>query len=439
MKIERLTTLALGSILMIGCTSNGEADPADDPEVEEETIGEADPDGQTIRVAWWGNQERHDMTLEAIELFVEETGIQVQTEYTGWDGYWERLNTQAAGSNLPDIIQMDNSYLNEYDSNGLLIDLASYVNEGTIDLSNVDDVYQEINEVDDRILAISAGANALGLVYNVEMLEEFGYDLEPGFTYDDLYEMNLSIKETMEADGQEFFGYDFANAEYELLNNWVRQHDQTFYNEAGDGLGFSEEVLVDYFDWVQTMVVDDAAPSHDIMMSYIEGGNSMVQEGTSAVQTAASNQLIGIQQGTDFELDVAILPSLDGVHANYIRPSMSWSITEHANESDAAAQFIDFMTNNLEANEVLQAERGVPISSSVRDHLSEDLSDATRKTFDYLELVSEYTTDADPIAPPGETEVRGAFSRIIESLKYEQVTPEEAAEQFMNEAENILN
>lgn len=439
MKIKRLTTLALGSILMIGCTSNGEADPADDPEVEEETIGEADPDGQTIRVAWWGNQERHDMTLEAIELFVEETGIQVQTEYTGWDGYWERLNTQAAGSNLPDIIQMDNSYLNEYDSNGLLIDLASYVNEGTIDLSDVDDVYQEINEVDDRILAISAGANALGLVYNAEMLEEFGYDLEPGFTYDDLYEMNLSIKETMEADGQEYFGYDFANAEYELLNNWVRQHDQPFYNEAGDGLGFNEEVLVDYFDWVQTMVVDDAAPSHDIMMSYIEGGNSMVQEGTSAVQTAASNQLIGIQQGTDFELDVAILPSLDGVHANYIRPSMSWSITEHANESDAAAQFIDFMTNNLEANEVLQAERGVPISSSVRDHLSEDLSDATRKTFDYLELVSEYTTDADPIAPPGETEVRGAFSRVIESLKYEQVTPEEAAEQFMNEAENILN
>lgn len=439
MKIKRLTTLALGSFLMIGCTSNGDADPVDDPEVEEETIGEADPDGQTIRVAWWGNQERHDMTLEAIELFVEETGIQVQTEYTGWDGYWERLNTQAAGSNLPDIIQMDNSYLNEYDSNGLLIDLASYVNEGTIDLSNVDDVYQEINEVDDRILAISAGANALGLVYNVEMLEEFGYDLEPGFTYDDLYEMNLSIKETMEADGQEFFGYDFANAEYELLNNWVRQHDQTFYNEAGDGLGFSEEVLVDYFDWVQTMVVDDAAPSHDIMMSYIEGGNSMVQEGTSAVQTAASNQLIGIQQGTDFELDVAILPSLDGVHANYIRPSMSWSITEHANESDAAAHFIDFMTNNLEANEVLQAERGVPISSSVRDHLSEDLSDATRKTFDYLELVSEYTTDADPIAPPGETEVRGAFSRVIESLKYEQVTPEEAVEQFMNEAENILN
>lgn len=439
MKIKRLTTLALGSILMIGCTSNGEADPADDPEVEEETIGEADPDGQTIRVAWWGNQERHDMTLEAIELFVEETGIQVQTEYTGWDGYWERLNTQAAGSNLPDIIQMDNSYLNEYDSNGLLIDLASYVNEGTIDLSDVDDVYQEINEVDDRILAISAGANALGLVYNAEMLEEFGYDLEPGFTYDDLYEMNLSIKETMEADGQEYFGYDFANAEYELLNNWVRQHDQTFYNEAGDGLGFNEEVLVDYFDWVQTMVVDYAAPSHDIMMSYIEGGNSMVQEGTSAVQTAASNQLIGIQQGTDFELDVAILPSLDGVHANYIRPSMSWSITEHANESDAAAQFIDFMTNNLEANEVLQAERGVPISSSVRDHLSEDLSDATRKTFDYLELVSEYTTDADPIAPPGETEVRGAFSRVIESLKYEQVAPEEAAEQFMNEAENILN
>src|SRR5690625_2032825 len=52
----------------------------------------------TIRVAWWGDQERHDMTLEVIELFEElNPGIKVQPEYTGWDGYWERLNTQAAG------------------------------------------------------------------------------------------------------------------------------------------------------------------------------------------------------------------------------------------------------------------------------------------------------------------------------------------------------
>ena len=62
-----------------------------------------------------------------------------------------------------------------------------------------------------------------------------------------------------------------------------------------------------------------------------------------------------------------------------------------------------------------------------------------KKTFDYLDLVAEYSKPADPLSPPGETEVRGVFLRVVESLKYGQVTPEEAAEQFVQEANSILN
>ncbi|MCZ0704520.1 multiple sugar transport system substrate-binding protein [Natronobacillus azotifigens] len=434
-------------LLVTACGGNDQDERTDandnqDQSSENESNENDSEDGDqvSIRVAWWGNQERHDMTLEAIMLFEElHPNILVQPEYTGWDGYWERLNTQAAGRNLPDVIAMDNSYLNEYNSNDLLVDLAPLIADGTINLDDVEDVYQEINHDGDRVLAVASGANALALVYNAELLDEYGYDLEPGFTYEDLYELNLDIKNQMEANGEEYFGYDFANAEYELFFNYVRQHDMSFYNEDGSSLGFEEHVLVDYFDWVVRMVESGAAPSHDLMMSYIEGGNSMVQEGTSAMQTAASNQIIGIAQGTDFELDLTVLPVLDGTHANYIRPSMSFSVTQHSEQQEAAAKFIDFITNNLEANEILQAERGVPISSAVRDHLSDKVSETVEKTFDYLEVVAQYTKEADPLSPPGETEVRGAFGRTIEVLKYGRISPEEAASDFMQQAENILN
>lgn len=446
MKKGLLFLLTVLMFFIVACGGNGEAEPTDvdgDQGQSEGTSSDdesSDDEQVSIRVAWWGNQERHDMTLEAIELFEElNPDIEIQPEYTGWDGYWERLNTQAAGRNLPDVIAMDNSYLNEYNSNDLLVDLAPLIADGVINLDDVDDVYQENNHDGDRVLAVASGANALALVYNAELLEEYGYDLEPGYTYEDLYEMNLDIKNQMEANGEEYLGYDFANAEYELFFNYARQNDMSFYTEDGTGLGFEEDVLADYFDWVVRMVEDGAAPSHDIMMSYIEGGNSMVQEGTSAMQTAASNQIIGIAQGTEFELDLAILPALDGTHANYIRPSMSFSITQHSEQEEAAAKFIDFITNNLEANEILQAERGVPISSAVRDHLSDKVSETVEKTFDYLEVVAQYTKEADPLSPPGETEVRGIFSRTIEALKYGQLSPEEAASDFVQQAENILN
>lgn len=445
MKKLLYSLLATTSILLVACGNGANTDDSSNSDTgskgttEQVTDKNETGDGQVIRVAWWGGQTRHDLTLEAIELFTEETGIKVEAEYTGWDGYWEKLSTQAAGGNLPDVIQMDNAYLNEYDSNSLLVDLTPYTDDGTIDMTNIDDLYQEVLVSDGRVLGVSGGANALGIVYNAEYAEKYDAHLEPGYTYDDIYDLNMKLKEAVEADGGLFHGYDFSNAEYELFVNYARQNGQTLYSEAGDSVGFDTKHLTDYFTWVQKMVEDGAAPTHDIMLSYTSGGDSMVGEGTAYMRTAASNQLLSDQSSSEFDLDVTILPSLDGTHANYIRPSMSWSITEHAQENDAAAMFIDFMTNNLAANEILKGERGVPISSVVREHLADIVEETTKKTFDYLDLVAEYSKPADPLSPPGETEVRGVFLRVVESLKYGQVTPEEAAEQFVQEANSILN
>lgn len=402
------------------------------------TVAAEGKEGQVIRVAWWGSQERHDMTLEAIQLFTKETGIKVETEYTVWDGYWGRLNTQAAGSNLPDVIQMDNSYLSEFDSNSLLVDLNPFIQAGMIDLSDVDDIYQETLIIGDRTLGISAGANALGVIYNVDLAQEYNVNLEAGYSYEDLYTINIELAEMIRAEGFNYWGYDFANSEYELFNNFVRQHNESIYNDFGDGVGFNTQTLIDYFTWLHKMVADGAAPSHDMMLTYHVGAESMIQDGTSLMRTAASNQLIADQQGTDYELALTVLPSLDGIHANYIRPAMSWSISSNAKNTEAAAQFINFMTNNLAANEILQAERGVPISSVVREQLSEQVDDATLKTFSFLDELSDYTKPAEPISPPGETEVRASFLRIVEFLKNGQLTPEAAANQFVNEANSIL-
>ncbi|GAE30871.1 ABC transporter substrate-binding protein [Alkalihalobacillus hemicellulosilyticus] len=448
MKMSKFLLLMILAMLLVvvGCSSDTGGDDASDGGAEEAPADDGDEsaanDGEqgdvTIRVAWWGGQERHDMTLEAIDLFEEEyPHISVEPEYTGWDGYWERLNTQAAGSNLPDVINMDNSQLNEYISRDLLVDLAPFIADGTINLDDVDDVYQEINHDGDRVLAVSLGANALATIYNRDMFEEHGITLEPGYTYEEMVDAMLEI--AANADG-DFYGFDLANAEFEMFFTYARQHGQSVFNEEGTGLGFEEEVLVDFFTLIQDMVNEGAAPSHDITMDYIDGGNAMLADNSAAMQMAASNQIIGVSQTTDADLGLTILPSLEGgQHGNWIRPSMSFSISSHSQEQEAAALFIDFFTNSLEANEILQADRGVPISSAVRDHLAPMVEGPVQETFEFLELVADYTSPADPLSPPGETEVRGSFLRVVETLKYDRITPEEAAVQFMQEAENVLN
>lgn len=420
--------------------TNEEVNDVDNTDNENDGNNNAagDEEEVTIRVAWWGGQERHDMTIEAIELFeAEYPHINVEPEYTSWDGYWERLSTQAAGSNLPDVINMDNSRLMEYSSRELLVDLQPLIDNGHINMDDVEDVYQDINVAEDgTVMAISLGANALGIIENRDVLAEHGIELEPGYTYDDMMD---AMHEIQESTDEEFFGFDFANAEFEMFFVFARQHGQSVFNAEGDGLGFEEDVLVDFFQMVQTMVNEDVAAPHDVMMDYIDGGDSMIGEGTAGMGMTASNQIIGGQQSTDMELGLNIMPAIEGGQdGNWIRPSMSFSISSHSEQQEAGAQFIDFFTNSLEVNEILQADRGVPVSSVVRDHLSEMVDGATAETFAYLELVEDYTSPADPLSPPGEAEVRGSFQRVVEVLKYDQATPEEATQQFIQEAEAVL-
>ena len=77
---------------------------------------------------------------------------------------------------------------------------------------------------------------------------------------------------------------------------------------------------------------------------------------------------------------------------------MFFSITSQAKEPDAAAMFIDFFTNDVAANEILFAERGVPVSSEIRDALKPELGKAQLEMFEFLDRV---VADSSPIRPPG--------------------------------------
>jgi multiple sugar transport system substrate-binding protein len=433
-----LIVLILFVFTMIGCTSQSSNQGGSESSKPEET-SETPSEGQIeLRVAWWGSQARHDRTLEAIKLFEEQNpDIKVIPEFTGWDGYWEKLNTQAAGSNLPDVVQMDVAKLNEFKSRDQIIDLAPYIKEGVVNLSDVEDIYQDINTEGDSVWAVALGANALGTVYNKTLFEKAGIELKPGYTYEDLHEELVKAKGVL---GDNFYGYSFFNADYESFFVYVRQNGEQFYNNEGTDLGFDKQTLVNYFEYVGSLLEDGVTPPQSLVLEHLDLADSLVARGEAAVQMAASNQVVGVASGTEDKIGLMILPSLEGGEpGNWIRPSMSFSISKSSKHLEAGAKFIDFMTNSLEANEVLAAERGVPISSKVREHIFGLLDEPTQEQFSFLETLVDYAKPVDPLPPPGETEVRAAFMRSAEAINYGQITPEDAAEKFVKEAREILS
>ncbi len=137
--------------------------------------------------------------------------------------------------------------------------------------------------------------------------------------------------------------------------------------------------------------------------------------------------------GEDRNLYMNHLPRLEGGQsANYVKPSMFFSITSQAKEPEAAAMFIDFFTNDVEANEILFAERGVPVSSEIRDALKPELGKAQLEMFEFLDRV---VADSSPIRPPDPVGHADIINNIywpeaIDPVLYGQMDSAEAVAEF---------
>ncbi|MHC8523610.1 extracellular solute-binding protein [Rossellomorea sp. H39__3] len=103
-KPKVMKTMALGLVLttfLAGCSSStGSSSDSKDGKTKDGKV--------ELRMTWWGSQSRHDQTQEIIKKFEEENpDIKITSEFTGFDGYFEKMAAQAAGNNLPDIMQQN--------------------------------------------------------------------------------------------------------------------------------------------------------------------------------------------------------------------------------------------------------------------------------------------------------------------------------------------
>ena len=125
-----------------------------------------------MRVAWWGGQERHNATIAALDSYGAAQGVEFSYEYTSWSSYFENLATQAVGSNLPDIIQMSTTDIINYSRNGQVIDLQPYVDDGTIDISNIGQESLGGGMVDEKLAGFTTGYNTVTVAYNKEIFDQ---------------------------------------------------------------------------------------------------------------------------------------------------------------------------------------------------------------------------------------------------------------------------
>jgi len=175
-----------------------EAQPAEEEAQPAEEEAAAPEDEQVeLRIAWWGSQNRHDRTIAAIELYEQEhPNIKITYEFNGWEDHWTKLATQAAGGNLPDIIQQDYARIAEWQARDLLYPLDEFVEDGTLDFSNVSQSNIDGGVIDGQLWAVNLGTNSLGLALDVDAFAEAGVELPADdWTWKDFEDVCMALHE----------------------------------------------------------------------------------------------------------------------------------------------------------------------------------------------------------------------------------------------------
>lgn len=428
-RIGKILALVLALALLLGTTAVAET-AAQDP--------------VTITITWWGGQGRHDYTQKLLDLYTSENPhVTFEAVPSGWDGYFDKLATNAATASMPDIVQMDYMYIATYAANGTLADIGQYIADGVIDVSGIDANILASGNIGGKAVGLPLSTSIMALSYNPAVLEEAGVAAPTtDWTWAEFQEIMKKIASTTGKFGAGYSPFDDTN----ILNYWVRQHGSSLFAADKKSLGYEDDaILTEFLQLWKDLIDAGAAPNPDEYEQIATLGKEAgpVITGNAGFRSDWNNYTVIAAGAGNATLKMVTPPLRDSANEHkglWLKPGMFFSIAESSKVKDECARFINWFVNSEEANAIIMGERGTPISAKIREYLiaSGKLSDQQIDMFNYVDIAAKYSGLTPAADPAGISEINRTFKDIAYSVFYGQRTPAEAAAQFRTEANEIL-
>lgn len=389
-----------------------------------------------LRMAWWGSQERHDKTLQAIDLFEKKyPHITITPEYSGFDGYFDKLNTQLAAGNAPDIIQMGGN-IKEYFDRGALLALDPYLG-GALNVDELSDAFIKEATFDGGYYGVTVGVSGTGMLVNATLFEKAGVPMPSvEWTWDDFKSVANDLSTKL---GDGFYGVYDLSGNKSTLGDYLAGEGIQIYKDGK--IDFTKEDMVKWFEMWDELRKSGAiiTPEMQVANNPDAADKSLVVKGQVVMQQASASQIFGYQQLTQDTL--ALLTSPQGsLGTGMIPPPSGQFMTVYAKSAhpEEAAMFIDFMINDEEAATVLANTRGVPPSAAIRDLLAAQASPVDKVLYDYISLSTEVASNFEYEIFPLDNEFINLLRLTSEQIAFGQMPIDKAVDQFMVEVDKML-
>lgn len=409
---------------------------------EEQTSGE----DIEIRFAWWGDTARHEVYNTICDRFEEANpGIKVVREPNSWADYWDKLATQAAGGNAPDIFGMHPQYVSDYAGRNALAEIQTYVDEGLIDISKMSDSVVESGKVNGTLYMAAQGVTFTNQIVNTTLLEKYNGtvpELDSDFTWDEFKAQGQEVVAAAKAAGETIYWCNDYSGQYNTFRYMARQAGGDLYGEDGS-LDFKKETVEEWFAYWKSLqdegLVPDGATSTEDSSAALE--QKIFTQGKVCFSSVPANQLhLYQQQMPDAVLSCARNPvGNDGARGEYIEGA-HFAIASSSDDEKkrAAAKLMNFFVNTEESMELFKMEQGVPANNEMAEYIKGLLDETMTIEIDFVNAVMEVAGQGT-YAPVGATEIDTAFKGAAEAVRFGELTPAQAAESFMAEAQAIID
>jgi multiple sugar transport system substrate-binding protein len=388
-----------------------------------------------LALAWWGNPTRNENTQAMIDAYVKANpNVKIEPQPGEGASYWDKLATQTAGGQAPDIIQMDMNFIAEYGTRGALLDLkdvdVSKFREGTVDSGRINDT----------LVGINAGINSALIFANPKVFEKAKMDLpdDTTWTWDEMLEVAAEVASKA---GVPFGVAGLVNSD-PLFATFLRQQGKELFKP--DGLGFE---AAEAQAWYDLMVKGMKAKALGTPAQISEESAKPLDQqalvvGTAAMQYWNSNQLEAVSNAAGGELmEMLRGPSMTGKATDrktWYKASMLWSASAKSQNPEAAVAWINWYANSPEAGNIEKAERGIPPNTELLAAVQPNLSAAQQRVAKYITDIAPEVANTPIAPPPGGGTIADKMLRHGIDVLFGRASTADAAQKFVDEVKSDL-
>ena len=389
-----------------------------------------------LRMSWWGGDSRHVATQKALELCGAKHGHTVKGEFTGFDGYLEKLTTQMAGGTEADIIQVNWPWLPLFSKKGTgFADLRTLP---AIDLSQWTEADLASGSMVGVLQGLPVSTTGRVFFFNATTFEKAGVPIPT--SWDEFFTATAQVKEKLGADTYTFNAVK-ETAQLLVTLAVVQATGKDMVDPATNRVAWTPEELAAGIDFLGKLVETGAIKSQKQEAS--EGNVNLFEKpawaegkiaGSYEWDSTYSKYADPLKDGQVLK-PVPMLKLADAVTDGvYRKPSMVFAISKNSKNPEAAAQILNCLLNEPEGIDALGTSRGLPASKVAAARLANEGEPEVRAANEIVMAAS------GPLVSPfnEHPEIRGLFIDTLEEFAYGQIDAMAAAEQIIDGTNDVL-